>query len=276
MTVYPDPTQLDSPVRVVTGLNEPYGIAVSSHGEMVVTEWGGHQVSVFDIRGQRVRTFASHGDRPEQMTKPKGIAVDDVDNIYVSSKHKLQKFTGSGELIKCVGRGGSKEGEFGDPRGVTIHSNQVYVCDADNHRIQVFDLDLNFIRSIGSHGKGRGEFGWPHDVAFNTAGNMYVAEFRNERVQVMDSNGQFIRAFGQGGEGKLSGPTALHIADKYVYVSDHSQHRIAVYQTSGHFVTSFGRRGHGEGELYFPYCITSCANGFIHVCDYDNNRIQIF
>ena len=75
------------------------------------------------------------------MKYPQGIAVDDTDNIYVSSKHKLQKFTSSGELIKCIGREGSKEGEFNDPRGVTIHSNQVYVCDADNHRIQVFDLE---------------------------------------------------------------------------------------------------------------------------------------
>ena len=276
ITVYPDPTQLGSPVRVVTDLRRPYGIAVNSRGEMVVTEKGDHQVSVFDIRGQRVRTFGSHGVRPEQMIKPAGIAVDDVDNIYVSSWHKLQKFTSSGELIKCVGQRGSKEGEFDDPRGVTIHSNQVYVCDRNNHRVQVFDLDLNFIRSIRSHGKGRGKFDRPLDVAFDTAGNMYVAEFGNERVQVMDSSGQFIRAFGQEREGKLSGPTALHIADKYVYVSDQSQQRIAVYQTSGHFVTSFGRRGHGEGELHSPYCITSCANGFIHVCDYDNNRIQIF
>jgi len=92
----------------------------------------------------------------------------------------------------------------------------------------------------------------------------------------MDSSGQFMRAFGLEGEGKLSRPTALHIADKYVYVSDHWQHRIAVYQTSGHFVTSFGRRGHGEGELNYPYCITSCANGFIHVCDIRNSRVQIF
>ena len=91
------------------------------------------------------------------MKYPKGIAVDDTDNIYVSSEHKLQKFTSSGELIKCIGRWGSKEGEFNDPRGVAIHSNQVYVCDRDNHRIQVFDLDLNFIRSIGSRGSGRGE-----------------------------------------------------------------------------------------------------------------------
>ena len=210
------------------------------------------------------------------MIRPAGIAVDDVDNIYVSSEHKLQKFSSSGELIKCIGQQGSKKGEFYDPRGVTIHSNQVYVCDRNNHRIQVFDLDLNFIQSIGSHGKERGKFDRPLDVAFDTAGNMYVAEFGNEKVQVMDSSGQFIRAFGQEGEGKLSEPTALHIADKYVYVSDCDQHRIAVYQTSGHFVTSFGRFGRGEGELSSPCCITFCTNRFIHVCDYSNNRVQTF
>ena len=276
ITVYPDPTQLGSPVRVVTGLNTPYGIAVNSHGEMVVTEERGYRISVFDVRGQRIQTFGSRGIRPEQMIYPAGIAVDDVNNIYVSSFDKLQKFTSYGELIKCVGRKGSNEGEFNDPRGVTIYSNQVYVCDCNNHRIQVFDLNLHFIGSIGSHGKGRGEFDRPLDVAFDTAGNMYVAEIGNVRVQVMDSSGQFIRAFGQEGEGKLSKPTALHIADKHVYVSDYSQHHIAVYQTSGHFVTSFGRRGHGEGELNGPYCITSWSNGLIHVCDYRNSRVQTF
>ena len=137
ITVYPDPTQLGSPVRVVKNLNRPYGIAFNSRGEMIVgerdemivSEHDGHLVSVFDVGGQRVRTFGSHGDRPEQMKLPRGIAVDDTDNIYVSSQHKLQKFTSSGELIKCIGQSGSKEGEFDDPRGVTIHSNQVYICD---------------------------------------------------------------------------------------------------------------------------------------------------
>ena len=107
MTVYPDPTQLGSPVRVVKDLNYPYGIAFNSRGEMIVSECVGHQVSVFDVGGRRIRTFGSHGDRPEQMESPAGIAVDDTDNIYVSSQHKLQKFTSSGELIKCIGRRGS-------------------------------------------------------------------------------------------------------------------------------------------------------------------------
>ena len=276
VTVYPDPRQLGHPVRTVTGLGQPYGIAFNSHQEMIVSERWGHRLSIFDIRGQKIRTFGSHGDSPDQMKRPAGIATDDTDNIYVGSYHKLQKFTSRGELIKCIGRRGSKEGEFGDPRGVTLYDNQVYVCDRDNHRIQVFDLDLNFVRSIGSHDKGRGEFDAPFDVKFDTAGNMYVAEFGNERVQVMDTSGQFTRVFGQEGEGKLGGPSGLHIAGKYVYVSDLSGHCIVVYETSGQFVTSFGRYGEEEGEFHSPFCITSCVDGFIHVCDFLNNRVQIF
>ena len=276
VTVYPDPTQLGHPVRVVTDLNGPYGIALNKCGEMIVSECYGHRVSVFDIRGQKIRTFGSHGDSPDKMVLPAGIAIDDTDNIYVSSYHKLQKFTSSGELIKCVGQEGRKEGEFDDPRGVTLCENQVYVCDRNNHHIQVFDLDLNFVRSIGSRGNGRGEFDAPLDVKFDTAGNMYVAEYVNKRVQVMDSSGHFIRSFGQEGEGKLHGPSGLHIADKYVYVSDFSGHYIVVYETSGQFVTSFGRYGQKEGEFYGPYCVTSCGDGFIHVCDWLNDRVQIF
>ena len=250
MTVYPDPTQLAHPVRVVTGLNDPYGIAFNSRGEMIVSECQGHQIAIFDFRRQRIRTFGSRGYSPEQMMYPKGIAVDDMDNIYVTSNHKLQKFTSSGELIKCIGHRGSKEAEFRFPPGVTLHDNQVYVCDIDNNRIQVFDLDLNFIRSIGSRGKGRGEFDGPTDVKFDKDGYMYVAELSNKRVLVLDRSGHFVRVFGEKGEGKLHGPQDLHI-DKYVYVSDNLGYCIIVYETSGQFVTSFGGRGQKEGELQF-------------------------
>ena len=275
MTVYLDPTQLGHPVRVVTDLDSPYGIAYNSQKEMIISEWWGHRVSIFKIRGQgKIGTYGSHGDRPHEMKLPAGIATDDADNIYVSSCHKLQKFTSRGELIKCTGEKGEKEGEFDKPRGLTVYDNEVYVCDRNNHRIQIFDLALNFVRSIGSHGKGRGKFNKPHDVKFDTAGNMYVAERGNGRVQVMDRSDQFIREFG---EGKLKEPSGLHIVDKYVYLSDVSGHCIVVYETSGQFVTSFGRPGRrNEGELYSPHCITTCVDGYIHVCDWLNNRVQIF
>ena len=279
MTVYPDPTQLGHPARVVTDMDHPFGIVFNSHGEMTVSEERGCKISVFDISGQRVRTFGSFGswgDTPESMYYPKGIAIDDMDNVYVGNRYKLQKFTSRGELIKYVGVEGNKEGEFNYIGGLTVHKQQMYVCDIRNHRIQVFDLDLNFVRSMGSHGTGRGEFEWPYDVKFDSAGNMYVADYRNNRMQVMDSSGQCILVFGQEGEGKLSVPTGLHIADKYVYVSDNCNNRIVVYETSGQFVTSFGSEGEREGEFKYPDCITSCADGFIYVCDNSNNRVQIF
>ena len=276
MTVYPDPTQLAHPVRVVTGLNYPYGIAANSRGEMIVSEHAGYRIAIFDIRGQRIRTFGSCGDSSEHMVYPKGVAIDDMDNIYVSSQHRLQKFTSRGELIRCIGQWGSKEGEFDDPRGLVLHNHQVYVCDGNNHHIQVFDLDLNFIRFIGSHGKGRGEFDEPHDVKFDTDGYMYIADYGNNRVQVLDRSGHLIRVFGEEGKRKLRGPTALHIVDKYVYVSDYNGNCIVVYETSGQFVTSFGGRGQKQGKFYGPRCITSCADGFIHVCDIGNMKVQIF
>ena len=276
ITVYPDPTQLGRPMRIVTDLNSPYGIAYNSRGEMIVSEWEGHRVSIIDNRGKKIRTFGSRGDSPDQMIYPRGIAIDDIDNIYVSSEHKLQKFTSNGELIKCVGQKGGKEGEFNVPRGVTLHDNQVYVCDTNNHRIQVFDLNLNFVRSIGSRGEGRGEFNEPWDVKLDTAGNIYVADFKNSRVQVLDNSGHFIRTLGDEGERKLVEPSGLHIADRYVYISDCGSHCIVVYETSGQFVTSFGRYGMNEGEFIGPFCITSCVDGFIHVCDLGNTRVQIF
>ena len=270
VTVYPDPKQLGHPVRTVTGLAGPYGIAFNNREEMIVSEYGAHRVSILDTRGQKIRTFGSRGDSPHQMMRPTGIATDDSGNIYVCSDRKLQKFTSTGELMKCVGREGGKEGKLDDPRGLTLRDNLVYVCDRNNHRIQV---DLNFVRSIGSRGSGRGEFDKPFDVKFDTAGNMYVADGGNERVQVMDISRRFIREFGRG---KLSQPSGLLIADKYVYVSDLSGHCIVVYETSGQYVTSFGRPGRNEGEFLSPFCITSCVDGFIHVCDCFNNRVQIF
>ena len=255
----PNPTQLAHPVRVVTGLNSPRGIAFNSQREIIVSEYYKHRIVVLDIKGDMVRTFGSEG---EEMIYPAGIAVDDMDNIYVRSRHKLQKFTSSGELIKCVGVGS-------EPGGVTLYNNQMYVCDThicDTHNlIQVFDLDLNFIQSIGSYGKGRVEFYRPCDVKFDTDGYMYVAEFGNKRVQVLDRSGHFIRVFG---EGELY-PVALHIVYNYVYVCN--EHRnIEVYRTSGQFVTSFG-----ESVYATPLSINSCTNGFIYIGDC-RGLIQIF
>ena len=275
MTVYPDPTQLGKPVRVVTGLRHPRGIAKNSRGEVIVSEWSRHRIAVVDSSGKVVRTFGSTGDRTEQMIDPTGIAVDRDDNVYVTSSHKLQKFSRDGRLIKSVGQEGNKEGEFCAPTGLRLHNECVYVCDQLNHRIQIFDLELNFIRTFGSRGSGRGEFNSPFDLDFDVEGNMYIADFGNNRIKVLDTRNQFVRQFGHEGEGRLKLPSAVHVIGQFVYVSESGHHRISAFETSGQFVTSFGKYGKGEEEFFSPRCITSDHTGFIYICDWQNYRVKI-
>ena len=273
VTAYLHPKKLRYPVQALRDVRRPYGIARNNFNELIVSQCLDDKLSIYDNTKRMIRMFGSNDDSSDRMNSPVGIANDSSGNIYVSSWHKLQKFTRYGECKKSIGQRGEKVGEFDDPLGVTLYENELYVCDSKNHRIQVFDLDLNFVRCIGSQGKEMGKFDIPFDVQFDTAGNMYVAEWGNKRVQVMTCRGHSIRSFGQEGEGELFQPSGLHIADKYLYVADSGVGCVVVYETSGQFVTSFGDCW---GNLDQPRCITSCTDGFIHICDFGHDMILIF
>ena len=255
------------PVKLLPGLSGPYGIVYDGKDGMIVCEMTDDKLTTIDTKTQALKPFIGSVEN-----SPRGVAFDDAGNVYVTSKHKLRKFTSSGELVASVGgdSAGSMGSEFTDPRGVTIHKGLVYVCDSLNNRIQIFDLNCKFVRSIGSpdRGKGRGEFDEPLDVKFDTAGNMYVAEWGSGRVQVLDRNGEYLREFGEKGRR----PSGLHFAGDYIYVSDLAKSCITVYEIdSGKLVSVFG-----DKQFKKPYCITSSFNGFIYVCDSGNNRVHIY
>ena len=51
------PTQLGKPVRVVERVVNPWGIAFNSKPQLVVAEFGGKKVTVFDKDGKKVQTI---------------------------------------------------------------------------------------------------------------------------------------------------------------------------------------------------------------------------
>jgi DNA-binding beta-propeller fold protein YncE len=246
----------------------PYSIVCKTSGEIIISECGDNKVSIFGTEGVKKIDFGHWGDSPGQMRYPRGVAIDEHENIYISSQHKLQKFTKNGFLIKCVGTKGRGERELYYPRGVTIYKSQIYVCDSANNRIQVVDLDLQFVQSIGLSGD-------PYDIKFDSVGNMYIAEFKSKRIEILDTHGLRKSVFGNEGETKLDGPTGLHIADNYVYVGDHRADCIAVYNTAGDLITKFGKRGKKLGQLYGTYGI-AIHDGHIYICDSWNQRVQVF
>ena len=267
------PTQLGRPVRVLGGLDKPYGVAVNSAEEVLVTER--KKIAVFDKKGKKLRDIKLPTDDVEL----KGIAIDEDDNIYVTDRerHCLVKLNKAGEVLTTVGTRGSDHGEFNDPRGVAVIGDRVFVCDRSNHRLQVFTKErLEFVKTIHSQGQGDEHFDTPEDITQDKLGNMYVCDFVNNRVKLLNKQGEFQLSFSKKGFDQLNGPNGVCVVDQFVYVVEFGGDCVSVFSRDGQFVTSFGKGGNKEGDFNFPFGICVDCDGFVYVCDHGNNRVQVF
>ena len=262
------PTQLGKPVRVVEGLNYPWQMAFNSKQQLVVGEWDGKKVVVFDKDGNRIQTIEC-----ERLRGATGVAVDEDDSIYVAdgSGYSIFKFSKEGKLMKVVGRAGAQPGEFTSPTSVKIINDKLYICERGNHRVQILNRDMQYVNSFGRCGSGDGEFRGPIDLAQDRAGNLYVSDSNNDRVQVLNCNGQFLYAISKKGASKqLSSPHGICVDDQFVYVCEYGNNCVSVLKTSGEFVTSFG-------QFSWPTGIVIDDDGFVYVSDYaSEGKVYIF
>ena len=274
--------KLGTPMLSIGGLSRPWGVVINQNGEVLVTEWSGHCVSVFRPDGERLRSFGTHGSGWGQFQCPAGIALECDGNILVGDgiADRIQKFSADGQFLATVGTRGSGRLQFSEPRAIVVNknNNKIYVVDADKDRVQILNSDLTFHSTFGKQGKGNGQFDRPICAAFDSTGNLYVTDKHNHRIQVFTADGQFLRMFGVEGErrGELKGPLGVAIDTRdMVYVSD-ANDRVSVFTSLGHFVTSFGKKGEGRGELNYPLGMTVDSSGVVYVCEFSNNRIQLF
>ncbi len=83
----------------------------------------------------------------------RGIAVDDVERIYVldSKEAHIKVFDKNGEYVKTISKKGQGPGELGLPRSVFITpQNEIMVPDISNRRLAFFSLEGDFIKNIST------------------------------------------------------------------------------------------------------------------------------
>ena len=255
------PTLLGKPVRVVEGVNYPWEIALNGKQQLVVAEWSGKKVTVFDREDKKVQAIKS-----DKLSHPTGVAVDKDDNIYVSddSNCLLLKFSKEGKLVKVVGQRGTQPGQFDDHGIIKVINDKVYVCDCGNNRVQILNTELEYMNSFGCYGDGVGQFKYPSDITQDRAGNLYVTDTNNNRVQVFDCKGQFLSTFNKKGAAseQLKSPHGICVgSDQLVYVCDKGNKCVSVFKTSGEFVTSFGQFNYLVG-------IVIDDDGFVYLSDH--------
>ena len=267
------------PINTITGVSDPWGVALSESGEVfVVSQRIFHYIRVFSREGKVISEFGSEG----QFNGPYGVAITADDYILVADRynHRIQMFTMEGEFVRLVGERGHGPLQFYCPSGIAIHpSGLVFIVDEYNQRIQVLHPDLSFSHTFGSHGSGPGQFDDPNDVACDSSGIVYVTDYNNYRIQSFSADGQFISSFGSKGSqpGQLYYPQGICIdSTNTVYVTDNN-HRVSAFTTSGQFLKCFGEIGSGEGELNSPSGIAvDNTTGEIYVCDGNNDRVVVY
>ena len=207
------------------------------------SDQGGDCILIFSLEGEKISSFGPKGEHDGEFNMPRGVAVDDKDNIYVVDKlnYRIQKFSPSGKHLASVGKKGDGELEFDWPKSISIHprTKNVYVTEANNYRVQILKPDLTFFRMFGAvdkegkpkWGTGNGEFNIPLGVAFDKAGRVYITDGPNDRIQIFTESGEYIAQFGDKDDGRLRFPSVVCIDENDIlYVTEVDNHCISVFK----------------------------------------------
>lgn len=188
-----------------TTLEQPYGIATDSQGNIFVTDYRNH-VKKISPTGQFLLQFGTWGtDNGQFATNSiRGIAIDSQDNIYVvdSANHRIQKFNSNGVFISKIGNGtaGTGNGQLKSPSRVAVDAqDNLYVTDFGNNRIQKFNSSGTFLWKAGGTAASAvdGQFNQPVNIAIDSTGSVFVTDNGNYRIQEFSPSGTYIGKFGQ-------------------------------------------------------------------------------
>ena len=256
------PTQLGPPVRTITGVNQPFGIAITSKQQLVVAECGWKKIIVRERDGKTIRTVEN-----EKMRDPRGVATGPDGAIYVTDDkaHCLFKFDKDGRLLKTL------QNDFQIPYFIKSINNRLYVSDYDKNVVNILDLDFNVIGTIPTK-----ECPKPLDIAEGDDG-LYVVGCREGKIGVYTCapNGEFIRHLNiQPSSVTLSCPRGICFdCSGHLFVT-HGVHGVGcvyVFKPSGEHVATLGQAS-SRVRMGFPAGIAIDEDGFVYVCDFTSSK----
>jgi len=260
----------------------PYGVAVDSHGRVIVSDPGAEGIHIFDVEKQKYKFIERRYKSKDSLKAPQCIAVDASDNIYVtdSESGRILVFEPGGKFQRAIGSLKGGEGFFKRPTGIAVDSakRKIYVTDTLRNKIFVLDMDGKVEKTIGEGGSEDGRFNYPTEL-LRHGDELAVVDAMNFRVQVFDPEGKFQFAIGKLGDapGQLFRPKGIGIdSENHLYIVDGMGGIVQVFNSEGQLLYAFGGKGAGPWQFQLPSGMFIDSKDKIYIVDSYNRRIQVF
>lgn len=121
--------------------NFPTHIAIA-RGKLYVTDTMNSRIQVMPLSGEgEIKVLGKRGLYYGNLVRPKGVAVDSENNIYVVESYydNLLIFNEAGDFLMPIGGSGHGTGNFYLPGGVWVDAfDRVFVADTFNGRVTLF------------------------------------------------------------------------------------------------------------------------------------------
>jgi ABC-type Fe3+ transport system permease subunit/DNA-binding beta-propeller fold protein YncE len=227
-----------------------------------------------------VEILGRRGNGAGEFNKPRSVAVDTQDNLYVvDMTGRVQKFSPAGQYLLSWQM---PQTDKGKPKGM-VHDNDgnIIVVEPHYNRLNYHRPDGTLVYQWGKQGTNAGDLAFPRSVAVNSAGETYISEYGlAERIQRFSSRGtNLLTVIGSEGEGPGQFRRAEGIgidSQDRLFVADSCNHRVQVFSRDGKFIREHGKAGAAPGEMSYPYDVRVDRAGYEYVCEFGNSRIQIF
>jgi ABC-type Fe3+ transport system permease subunit/DNA-binding beta-propeller fold protein YncE len=239
-----------------------------------------------------IKIFGTRGVGVGQLNKPRSVAVDLHNNLYVvDMTGRVQKFSPAGRVLLSWQM---PQTDLGKPKGMgrDLQGN-IIVVEPHYQRLNHFSPEGKLLFQWGQKGTNEGKFIMPRAVAVNSHNIIFVSEYgvveRVQRFKLLrtglpgaPTSGppvEFIDSFGRPGTGpgEFNRAEGLCVdAQDRLYVADSCNHRIQVFSSDGKFLRTYGHAGKGLGEFSYPYDICVDSDGRQYVAEFGNSRLQVF
>lgn len=172
-------------------LARPTGLAIDRKRQVLYVTEGGrvddqrHQVEVFALAGQHLRTIGTRGNAPGEFNFPSYLAVGPDGTLYVadSLNFRIQMFDPEGNLVGVFGSQGAGVGGFNKIKGLAFdNAGLLHVADAANSVVQIFNAKQQLLLAYGAPGVRDELMQTPNGLAIDSKNNIYVADTVSDRV----------------------------------------------------------------------------------------------